>query len=117
MELENPVRSFEENVLTESMSVDLDSTFIQNSNTLEILNWLTNEVGISLRNIIFVNMDASKQRICTRLEDSLRVNLDSSAFAENETIEINSATRQKLAEHFYQQNVKLKKYTGINYNE
>ena len=113
----NPVRSFEENVLTESMSVDLDSTFIQNSNTLEILNWLTNEVGISLRNIIFVNMDASKQRICTRLEDSLRVNLDSSAFAENETIEINSATRQKLAEHFYQQNVKLKKYTGINYNE
>ena len=58
----NPVRSFEENVLTESMSVDLDSTFIQNSNTLEILNWLMNEVGISLRNIIFVNMDASKQK-------------------------------------------------------
>ena len=61
-------------------------------------------------------MQASK-RICTQLEDFVKVNLDSSVLAENEIIEINSSTRQKLAEHFYQQNLKLKKYTGINYNE
>ena len=48
------------------MSVDLDSTFIQNSNYIHILDWLNNELGISFKNIIFVNMDASQAKICTR---------------------------------------------------
>ena len=38
------------------------------------------------------------------------------AFDENEIIEINSLRRQKLVNHFYQQNLKIKKYTGVDYN-
>ena len=113
----NPVRSFEENILIESDDVDGNSTFIQNSYIINILDWLMNEVGILLKDIIFVNMNSSRQRICDHLEKYLNVNLDSSVVSEHGICQINSKTRQKLAKYFYQENLKLKKYTGINYNE
>ena len=114
---EYPTKSFEKNIFTKNGMLE-DSTFLRNSIYIQIIDWLTKEMGIPLRQIIFLDVSANVKRVCKNLQNILEIKLDyNQADFEEDLPKINAETKKSLTNYFYDKNILLKKYSGINYNE
>ncbi len=113
-----PSRSLEKNIFDDSNKVIKSNTFICNSNYIHIIDWLNNELNIPLKNITFIDVSSSLKKIRNKLQSKIGVKLSCDNLQnQNNDVDIKESTKLCLSNFFADDNLLLKKYSGIDYCE
>lgn len=117
-----PSKSFHKNIMLENEVIDNKSTFILNSEICKMIDWILQDLKIPLKNILFVDTDLNSNEIINKMSNFMQCKVGNNVnIYSGEKFEINnyidSNTHKILMNHFNEHNVKLKKFTGINFNE
>ena len=113
-----PSRSLEKNIFDDSNQVIKSNTFICNSNYIHIIDWLNNELNIPLKNITFIDVSSSLKKIRNKLQSKIGVKLSCDNLQnQNNDVDIKESTKLCLSNFFGDDNLLLKKYSGIDYCE